>query len=478
MIYAAASGLSAVLALVLTRLLWHMLSREDFGLWSLIDPILLPAASLVLFGVENAIVKQLGIDGLSLRQVSGVLLAGTLPVTGACLLLIGIIAHSVFRLGWTDALLLTLAGEALLLMLQTAYRAAGQVGGFAALLLSRNLLYILLLVGLWAGRGMQTLPINLAFYARGLCVILVGLVALACLRPLLRLNHRRYFDALRYGSPLLLASFIFALNDSTDRWFLADNAGVAAVGIYALHLKLAAILAQAIVIPFGLWYPTERFRRLGVTGEGHRFFISTAAVLAVVCMYCSGLVWLARDLLLAWIAPGAAASPLILGCCLAAVISLALSQALNVGLLLPGHTFKNAICSLCAVVGTALAASVLVRLAGVDGAAISRLFGAVVMTGVTAVLSQRVCRVAFPFIAMLIYFAASAGALVAINLLLGQGLAEPLAGGPHGLGALAVAIPAWTAVTAIFAALFLSRLWGTSHALRFRTASQAENEVA
>ena len=90
----------------------------------------------------------------------------------------------------------------------------------------------------------------------------------------------------------------------TDRWLLAEFKGVVAVGVYALHLKIAAILSQAIVIPFGLWFPPERFKRLEDRDGGRQFFIRTAVVLALLCYYFAGGIWLMRNTLLRLIAPG------------------------------------------------------------------------------------------------------------------------------------------------------------------------------
>ena len=414
-VYGVATGLAAVLTLVQTRVLWRGLTHADFGTWSLIDPMLLPTASLVLFGIDHSIVKQLRVDRLPLRIIVGTLLTTTLPATTLCLLVIGFISNIAIHLAWVDALIFTLAGEALILITQTAFRAAGSVGLFSVILLSRNLLYLLILLIIRAQNEEPWLPFNLIFLTRGGCVILISLVALAALRPIPRVDWARYQDALQYGFPLLLTTFIYALTDMTDRWFLAEFTGVVAVGEYALHLKVAAILSQAIVIPFGMWFPPERFKRLDDADEGRRFFIRTAAVLALICGYLSGVVWLARNLVLPLIAPGVVASPLVLACCLGGVTCLALSQALNVGLLMPGHTGKNAICSGFAAATIVLAAGFLVPLFGMNGAAIARLFGGLILLSATAAWSYRVFPLSFPFGAMLLYYVVSTVAAVGID---------------------------------------------------------------
>ena len=436
-VYGLSTGLAALLTLVLTRVLWRSLTPSDFGVWSLIDPMLLPGASLLLLGIDHSIVKQVRANGLSLRLATGVLLTGTLPATLLGLLVMGVIAQVIFQLEWTAALVLAIAGEALILMLQTSFRATGLVRGFAAVLISRNVLYLALLVVLGRGNGPGPLPIATVFLSRAGCVLVVGLAALSALRPVFRLRWDLYRDALRYGFPLLLTTFVYALSDMADRWFLAEFTGVVAVGIYGLQLKLAAILSQAIVIPFGLWFPSERFRHLEDQDGGRRFFARTSAVLAVICAYLSGGVWLSRDLLLSLIAPGATASPAILACCLAGVVCLALSQALNVGLLMPGHTGKNAVCSAYAITATVIAAAGLVPFLGPLGAGLSRLAGGLVSMIVTAVLSNRVCPVPFPYRAMLGYF----GGAVLVLFALDYGVSG------HGLPGLVIALAGWSLAT-------------------------------
>lgn len=409
-VYGISTGLAAALILAQTRVLWRALSPTDFGIWALADPLLLPLACLVLFGIDHAIVKQQQADGRPLAAVVGGLLIATLPATLLCLLAIGLVAEFAFHLAWTSALLLTVGGEALILMMQTAFRSTGATVPFAALLVSRNVLYLALLAGVRMVTEPASLSVANIFTMRGACVIALSLVALFALRPKPRIDWPAYRDALGYGFPLLITTFIYAVSDMTDRWFLAEFSGVVAVGLYSLHLKTAAIMAQAIVIPFGLWFPPERFKHVNDPDGGHAFFKRTAGVVALICIYLSGCVWLARDVVMPLIAPGIVASPLVLACCLGGVTCLALSHAFNVGLLQPGHTGKNAYCTIYAVGATFLAACILVPLFGTMGAAISRLTGGIVLVTVTALFSYRVTPIAFPFARIVGCFAAGIAA--------------------------------------------------------------------
>jgi O-antigen/teichoic acid export membrane protein len=435
-LYGVAIAVAAVLALLLTRVLWQTLTPVDFGFWSLIDPMLSQLAALLLLGVDMAIIKQVQLDKRSLRLVVGTLLISTVPASAFGLLVIGVIAQFALHLAWTEALLLTLAGEALLLMVQTAFRAAGAVWGFAVVLVTRNLLYLAGLLAVEASGLARPLSLDVTFLLRGGCVLGVGIIAVIALRPSRRIDWSAYRDAVGYGFPLLLTTFLFAVGDMADRWALATFAGVVEVGIYALHLKVAAILSQAIVIPFGLWFPPERFRHMDDADGGHRFFIRTGLGLTAICGFLSGGIWLARDPVLSLIAPGVVAAPVIMACCLAAVICLALSQALNVGLLLPGHTSKNAICSAVGLAVTVVASVGLVPVAGAAGAALGRLLGGLVLLTMTAMWSHRVLAVHFAFTRLLGYFVTSALALLVIDQLT-----------PHGLRSIILALVAWTVVT-------------------------------
>jgi O-antigen/teichoic acid export membrane protein len=447
-IYGASTGFAAVLILAQTRVLWRSLTMADFGIWALADPLLLPLACLVLFGIDHAIVKQQQADGKPLRVVVGGMLISTLPATLLCLLVIGLVAEFAFNLPWTTALMLTVGGEALILMMQTAFRSTGATVPFAVLLVSRNLLYLALLAGIGLATGPQPLSVGLVFYIRGACVITLGLVAIVALRPTPKFDWPAYRDAIGYGFPLLITTFIYGVSDMTDRWFLAEFSGVVAVGLYSLHLKTAAIMAQAIVIPFGLWFPPERFRHVNDPDQGHAFFKRTAVVVALVCAYLSGCVWLARDIVLPLIAPGVVASPLVLACCLGGVTCLALSHAFNVGLLQPGHTGKNAYCTGYAVTATFLAACLLVPTYGMAGAAISRLIGGIVLVAVTAVLSYRVMPIAFPFGRIVVCFVAAVAAAWIIDR------AMPA----KGFWNVAAALMEWSAATGLISTLAWIRI--------------------
>jgi O-antigen/teichoic acid export membrane protein len=450
LLYGASTALAAALTLLLTRVLWRALAPDVFGLWALIDPVLVPAAALTLFGVDHAIIKQLQIDRTPLAEVVGTLLAAALPPAAFCLIILGLAFDRLAHFPWADALMLSIAGEALIILMQTAFRAAGSVCSFAALIVLRNLLYLGVLLLVLAGAS-DHLSLGVVFLIRGGCVLGLAVAALALLRPRLpakgiRFIRDRYADALRYGFPLLLTILLASIADVADRWFLAEFRGLRVVGVYAIHLKVAAILSQAIVIPFGLWFPRERFLRFDAPDGGRRFFVRTAVALAVLCTYLSGCVWLARDMLLPLLAPGVQASPAVLALCVGSVTCLALSQALNVGLLMPGHTTKNATADAIALTAGLLAAAALVPLYGPYGASASRFTTGFTLMVISAVWSRRVFSVPFPFGSIALYAGFSIFAAFIIDWALP----------PSGPAALAICLLAWT-VTILLLAAFLLR---------------------
>jgi O-antigen/teichoic acid export membrane protein len=422
-VYGLATVLSALLTLLLTRILWRSLDGTAFGVWSLIDPLLAPVASMVLVGVDFAVVKQFRMDHLPMRVVVGHLLVTGLPAALLCLAGVALIAFYGFHITWMAALLATVLGEALIRLLSTALRATGDVYWYAAIQVGRNLVYIALL--LLTIHELSTVPLDndFVFAARGACMIGVSLLALALFRPSLRFDARHYAEAVRYGFPLLMATFFYSASDMVDRVILAHFAGVELAGIYAVHLKIAAFLSQAIVIPFGLWFPPERFKHAEDVDGGNAFFIATALALTVIATVSAGGVWLARDILMSIIAPGTHASAVVTAACLGSVIGLALSQALNVGLLLPGQTLKNTYCVIFAVLATLVVSVVAVPWLHMVGASYGRLANGVVFAIVTAAWSYAVTPIRFPFAAMAGYFVVSALELVGIDAMTaGRGL--------------------------------------------------------
>jgi O-antigen/teichoic acid export membrane protein len=416
-IYAFATAFSALGALLLTRVLWLRLSAEDFGSWVLADAVLLVIVPALLLGTDHSLIKQVRLDKQPVGKVMGVLVSGCLPPLVIGGLIVGAFSAKLDS-EWGLALTCAIVAEALLVLVQAAFRAADRALCFAFLLVARTYGYVLLLVTSPLLLGDPQLTLSDVFLLRAGWVAGLSVLGLMALRPELSFDLQVWRRALRYGFPLLLAITIHAAADLADRVALGWYVGSAAVGIYALHLKLASILSQAVVVPFGLWFPPERLRHMEDSDGGRNFFLTVADTLLALCLLLGGTLWLCREPLLTIIAPGSEVSPMLLGLCIVATLCLALGQVFNVGLMLPGQTRHNATCMLAAALAAAGAAVALVPLLETTGAGLARLAGGVVFVVVTAAWSYRAYPVSYPFLRMSLQAALTVMSLVVLEAIL------------------------------------------------------------
>jgi len=74
-----------------------------------------------------------------------------------------------------------------------------------------------------------------------------------------RVQLGRLRPVLRYGYPLMLSGLAAAVIGSSDRYVLKLSASVAAVGVYALGLRLATVIPILVVTPFTQSFGPFRF---------------------------------------------------------------------------------------------------------------------------------------------------------------------------------------------------------------------------
>lgn len=426
--YALVNALAAAATFLLVPVLLRLFDVEEFGRWALIEPVLFFGTILVLGGVEHGAMKQIAYDGEDLRSV-----AGELATSGAPLLLAGaaLVSFAATPLvGQTGLLTLgaIIAIEGLIVLLLAAARAAGRIGAFAIGHIGRTALVLAVALALhlddpsrrWTVEGFLLLRVTVA------AAVLVTLIAL--LRPKPRYSAARYRDALVYGAFILATSLLNMLMDVMDRYILARNSDIALVAAYTVHVKLASLVGQGVVMPFSLWFAAERLRHFNDEDGGAAFFNRVAIWLLIVSCFLIGTTLLAADVILSLMAPGIALDPPTLACLLAAAAAIGMSYALNIGLLKPGRTHLNLAGILVGLGVTAAASLALVDHLGPLGVAAAKLAGTICFAGTLAMLSFREHPVKFRFGTMLLIilatcaFIAAAGAATPWTGYLGAGL--------------------------------------------------------
>lgn len=396
--YAAVNAVAAGATFLAVPVLVRLLGLGGFGTWSLLEPIVFFGTTLALLGAEHGTMKDIAYEGQDMPTVLGELLA----TGGPAILLTGTVVLLVAAgfVGWGTAALVAGAAmaEGLLMLTTSAARAARRSWAFAVGQIGRSLGFLGLLLVAGAVAGGLGVAEALALRLGLVAALLVAMVVLLAPRP--RINAARHRAALRYGVFILVASLLTLGLDMVDRYVVGLLFGAEVVGAYMVHVKLASVVGQGIVMPFSLWFAAERLRHVHDPDGGARFFDRVALGLTAACAAAAGSAQLAGPALVGMLAPGVAFDAASLAALLVASSLIGLTYALNIGMLKPGHTHLNVAPVALGLVVALLAAPVLTWVAGPEGAAAGRLLGTLAFLVVLARMSQRIHPVAFSHRAM------------------------------------------------------------------------------
>lgn len=414
-VYALITATAALSTFLAIPILVRILGLEGFGAWSLVEPLVFFGTMLALFGAEHGVMKQVAHDGGDVREVVGELLPPSVVAIAlaACVTFAAalVIAGSVRTAGLVAALA---AVEGVLAFLMVAARASGRILGFAIGQIGRTTLFLaalvlVLVLPFVAVAGLdEVLAIRLAVLAA------VAAVVLVVLRPRWGFSFGRFRDAVIYGYGILVTSLLTFLLDVADRYALQFFSDTEAVGAYVVHVKVAALVGQGLLMPFMLWFPTERFRHLRDADGGERFFRATAEIFLLALVFVCGGVYLAGPIVVALLAPEVAFDPWVLGLILVATAVIGMTHPLNVGLLQPGETHKNVYTILVGLAVLALTIVPATAAFGASGAAAARLAGSIGFLLAVIVLSERSYRIGFNLARMALI--AAAGILLVVSI--------------------------------------------------------------
>jgi O-antigen/teichoic acid export membrane protein len=410
--YFAVNITTAVARFFLVSLLIRNLGAAEFGRWSLYEPIVVVASQLALLGVNFGLIKQINQNGLTpFAAVRALLLAGqplSIGVSAAVLLV-------AFHLGlaWPGPLFLGLLvyTESIFLLLFSSYRAAGSIGGFAVSSFVKVLAFLAVLV--------LALRYRLRIVHEAEDVIFwsfwASLIGLASGFLVVRLLHfrqfftpamrgesrwRTYRDAVQYGLPLLVTVLLAMAIEFTGRYILDSYIDRGQLATYVVYVKLSSIVEVLIITPFGLWWPTERFRRLESGDGGRRFFRTVTVGMLAVLMMTAGILWLASDWIVSWFAPGVLPNRLVALLLLVSMIARGMAYPLNVGALKEGKTHWNIYGALSGAVVNGILCFLLIPSFGIVGAACAALLSHICYTAFLTVISQRIHPVPLPYLTM------------------------------------------------------------------------------
>jgi O-antigen/teichoic acid export membrane protein len=332
--YAFANVVNRAAGLVLLPVFTHVLSPGEFGLYTLVQSIvdvLSVFFGLGLAGAMNRFYLEYPDDAAMRDRVIATVLVLVLAVAGVTVLFAWPAAGLLSRLvlgSSSHASLCAIAWVGLgciaLFEVECAYAVVRkQVGLYFVLccakavgLIGCNLFFVV-----WLRRGVEGVVLATA--------LSMGVIALVTLVLILRRTGIHFVPGLarqlvRFGAPLVPSALGSSALGLVERYYLNAAAGVAAVGLYSLASRLAALLQMFIAAPFSQTYSVRRVETL-VKGEDQLVY-DRILLLFVLLMSMSSLALsvFGADLI-ALLAPGAYAEavqlvPLLgLGCVLASV---------------------------------------------------------------------------------------------------------------------------------------------------------------
>jgi O-antigen/teichoic acid export membrane protein len=425
--YLAVTILTATARFFVVNLLIRNLGTGEFGRWSLFEPVVVVLSQAVLMGVNFGVIKQINQDKMSPIASVQYLLVALQPSMIAMSAVVFLVS---LRLGlaWPGPLFLALYiyTESVFLLLFSVYRAAGTIAGFAASSILK-VLVLLLVLGVALNHPWPTVRraedvIFWSFWS-SLSALVFGFLVVRLLHYRLffapsgrRESHWRvYVDAVRYGLPLLATGLLAMLVEFGSRYLLKIYIDYSRLANYVIYLKICSMLEVLIIAPFGLWWPTERFRELESKDGGRRFFRMMSVGMLAVLLAAAGTLWFISDWVVSWLAPGVPANRFIVLLLTCAVVARGMAYPLNVGALKEGKTHWNIYAVLAAAMINTSLCLLLIPRYGVAGAAYATMVSYICYTAFLTLTSQRIHPVPLPYPRMLILVIIAALLLVALH---------------------------------------------------------------
>lgn len=256
-VYLVGAGLVGLGNFILVPLYTPYLTPAEFGVYALIEILLLVAVNTTQLGLGTTYVRWYAETAAARRgellasSISAALAAGAI---GGCILAL---LAQVSGARWSAAL----HGMAWILLpivvfrnvqgllfsaLQASQRAVAYSAAAAARLLALSC------GGIWfvaiereGVRGIMQSWLG----GEGICLLF--LLTLCRPRQSLGVNWALLKPMLKYGYPLVWSSFMALLLDASGRFFLAKYQGLAEVGLYTVGIKITALFAMGFLQPFG-----------------------------------------------------------------------------------------------------------------------------------------------------------------------------------------------------------------------------------
>lgn len=383
-------------------LLARILSAEEFGRWTLLEPAVLLASQIALLGLTSGVIKLVAQDKYSLPDALKIAFKAakwSLPIVG---ITSALIAFTFFNHNyWAVAIGIWVVVEAILNLHLNAFRGANQPSAYVKSICVRmGLILTGLSLYLIARANKNTIAEFAVVWwifasASSLFVLSFSIRKLKKSQSLSPDNHS-LITAIKYGAPILVASVLAAIIGNGDRYVLAMHMDARTIGEYAVMAKVASAL-NLLVTPINLWWPTARFQHLEDADGGVSFFSRSAMQLVLALSAAVACLWLFSPLLVSWLSPHAVVSPIVVAGLALASFFTAISLPFNIGTLKEGHTHWAPIGLVFSVVIQMSCALIFVKYWGAIGVAWATCLGSVFSFGFQNWISQRIHPIPFPY---------------------------------------------------------------------------------
>jgi O-antigen/teichoic acid export membrane protein len=430
--YFFATATTAAVSFFSIPMLIRALGTEQFGRWSLLEPLQLLLSQVMLLGLNYGIIKQVSFDKSLPFFTFKKHLIGSQPfmflVSSIAFFALPVFGFSYYEAGFFSLLIYV---ESVILLSLATYRAANEVRGYAIASITRALIFMLILIITFITEFhlvksiVDVLKWRLVAVALG---VMLSFTLVGCINKADFFSSKLstetigkwYVNAVRYGFPILVTGLLAQVIEFADRYILKAYFDYITLAQYVIYIKIAAFLNPLIITPFSLWWPTERFRRQKDPDGGSEFFNRISIQFLFVLLLLGGVLWLISPWLISWFAPGIPVASDIILILIYSVIFMGMGYPLNISLLNEGRTHLNIFGVLCGALIHIILCFLLIPNYGIIGAALSTSASYLAYTLLSNLISQRFYKVPFAYSKMFALVLISFLELISIQSIFNQ----------------------------------------------------------
>ena len=251
--YAIGRGIASAIVFLLLPLLTRLMSPEQFGTWQALSFWAAMVMVFVQLGVDQALFRFYVLD----EQKQGKFLFASFTV----LLILSILTVIVvwFTRGLLARIILDDSAGAMLIFFTALWGVTdGTFFTLAALFQAQERIRMFVIADLMRtafGYGFAIILLVKGFGVHGVVAswIAAGFISIILFLPELfrrckfSLENDVFLPMLRYGVPLAISMFVIKIFGMSDRWLLAKLQDFSTAGAYSAAIKIAGIVAMAIV---------------------------------------------------------------------------------------------------------------------------------------------------------------------------------------------------------------------------------------